>query len=246
MIKIRAIAVDDEPHALTILEQYASKLPNIEMLATFQSPLKALPYLEENEVDLLFLDIQMPELTGLQFLNILQKKPRVILTTAYSDYALEGYEYNVADYLLKPFSFERFIKAVQKINLTPTPVIKVTNEQTEVPASNKKTIFIKGDAKNKFYQIEKSEITFIEGMRNYVSIYQKNGERIVTLQNMKSLEEQLESASFLRIHKSYLVNMNQVEMVEGNSVKIAGKQLPIGGSYRKIFFDWVSKRNVNE
>ena len=242
MKKLNCIAIDDEPHALKILQAYIAKVPYLELIHAFQSPLAAIPFLENNDVDILFLDIQMPELTGLQFLNVLRIKPAVILTTAYSEYALDSYDYNVTDYLLKPYAFARFLKAVQKINAekekdAPTPIA------VSIPSSGTKTILIKGDAKNKYYQVDIANITYVEGLRNYLAVFQKTEKKIVTLQSMKSMEEQLSAGNFLRIHKSYIVNMDQVEMIEGNSVKIGDKQLPIGGSYRKAFFEWVDGRN---
>lgn len=243
MKRINCIAIDDEPHALMILEAYIAKLDFLKLLAKIQSPLEALDFFENNEIDLIFLDIQMPELSGLQFLNLLKKTPHVILTTAYSDYALDGYEYNVTDYLLKPYSFERFLKAVRKIQLSDAvpPVITIPKSEAD---NRLGTIFIKGDAKNKFHQLEVKDIQYIEGLRNYVSIVPRAGKRIITLQSMKSLEEQLAPADFIRIHKSYLININQISMIDGNTVQIGEQRLPIGGSYRKAFFEWVNERNL--
>ena len=239
---LNCIAIDDEPHALKILGAYIAKVPFLELQATFQSPLEAIPFLEKNKIDILFLDIQMPELTGLQFLNILKIKPAVILTTAYSEYALDSYDYDVEDYLLKPYSFERFLKAVQKIQKNEKPVAAINLPNENQPAdAGAKTIFIKGDAKNKYYQVEISNITHIEGLRNYLAIYQKDGKKIVTLQSMKAMEEELPSDRFIRVHKSFIINMDHVEMVEGNSVKIGEKQLPIGGSFRSNFFKRIEK-----
>lgn len=240
---LKCVGIDDEPHALKILQAYVDKIPFLKVEKMFQSPLAAIPYLEANNVDILFLDIQMPELTGMQFLSVLKIKPAVILTTAYSEYALDSYEYDVEDYLLKPYSFERFLKAVQKIYNThqkeEEPVV-VYKEPTEV-AGTAKTIFIKGDAKHKYYQVEISNITYIEGLRNYLAIFQKDQKKIITLQSMKSMEEELPGRQFVRIHKSFIINMEQVAMVEGNSVKIGDRQLPIGGSYRKAFFERINK-----
>lgn len=242
MKTINCIAIDDEPHALLILEEYISKLSNLNLIGSFQSPLEALSFFENNLVDLIFLDIQMPELSGLQFLNILKNTPAVILTTAYAEYALDSYEYEVTDYLLKPYSFERFLKATQKIKTTPSPSPMIAaTEEKKTPTTS--SIFIKGDAKNKFHQVEINHILYIEGLRNYVAIHLKEGKRIITLQNMKSLEDELASLDFLRIHKSYIVNMTAVKTIEGNSLKIKETQLPIGGSYRKAFFKWVGDRN---
>lgn len=243
MKKINCIAIDDEPHALQILQEYAAKLDALNLLATLQSPLEALNYYENNEVDLIFLDIQMPELSGLQFLNLLKQTPHIILTTAYSDYALDSYEYNVTDYLLKPYSFERFLKAIRKIELGPAQV-SGAQPPSEGKTPEITTIFIKGDAKHKFHQVDIKEIQYIEGLRNYVSIVPTVGKRIITLQSMKSLEAQLGSLDFIRIHKSYLINTSHIRTIDGNSVLIGENRLPIGGSYRKSFFQWVKGRNL--
>lgn len=237
---IKCIAIDDEPHALRILEEYASKIPFLELISTFQSPMEAFKFLKQNQVDLIFLDIQMPELSGLQFLEILSNRPRIILTTAYSEFALEGYEYEVSDYLLKPFSVERFIKAVMKVKKDEASTehqqaSPVTEAQEKEKTMN--TILIKGDAKNKYHRISINEILFIEGMRNYVAIVKEDGSKIITLQNMKSLEEDLNQFGFDRIHKSYLVNLNKITLIEGNSITIGEAVIPIGGSYRKDFFE---------
>ena len=240
---LKCIAVDDEPHALKILQAYVDKIPFLTLENTFQSPLGAIPFLEKKGIDILFLDIQMPELTGLQFLNILKIKPSVILTTAYSEYALDSYEYAVEDYLLKPYSFERFLKAVQKTQANRNKAITEHTTSTPVFETGKpKTIFVKGDAKNKYYQVDISKITYIEGLRNYLAIYQKATKKIVTLQSMKSMEAELPADNFIRIHKSYIINMDHVEMIEGHAVKIGDKRLPIGGSYKDVFFARIEKK----
>ena len=237
MKSLACIAIDDEPHALKILEAYVSKVPYLTLAGKFQSPLEAMSFLEQNQVDLIFLDIQMPELTGLQFLDVLQNKPAIILTTAYSEYALESYNYAVADYLLKPYAFDRFLKAVTKIRND-----KSTPQATQSSLTTTATILIKGDAKHKYHQVELSNITHIEGLRNYLAIHQKDGARIVTLQSMKSMEEELPSQNFLRIHKSYIANMDEVDLIEGNQLKIGEHKLPVGGSYRKSLLNWIEER----
>ena len=236
MRSLECIAIDDEPHALKIVEAYVAKVPFLNLAAQFQSPLEALPFLEKQPIDLIFLDIQMPELTGLQFLDVLEKKPAVILTTAYSEYALESYNYTVVDYLLKPYAFDRFLKAVRKVKMEEI-------HESEIPTAGSKadTILIKGDAKHKYHQVELANITHIEGLRNYLAIHQKNGPRIVTLQSMRAMEEVL-PAHFLRVHKSYIANMKEVDLIEGNQLKIGGYKLPVGGSYRQTLLSWIDRR----
>ena len=234
---LECIAIDDEPHALKILEAYVSKVPYLNLAAQFQSPLDAMPFLEKNQVDLIFLDIQMPELTGLQFLEVLQHRPAVILTTAYSEYALESYNYTVTDYLLKPYAFDRFLKAVNKVkneNSAPSAI--------EHSIENDTAMLIKGDAKHKYHQVELANITHIEGLRNYLAIHQKDGSKIVTLQSMRAMEEELPARNFLRIHKSFIVNMDEVVLIEGNQLKIGALKLPVGGSYREKLRHWIDQR----
>lgn len=242
---LKAIAVDDEPHALELLEVYVDKVPFLELYKTTTSPWEALKIIQEEDIDLLFLDIQMDELTGLQLLDISNKKCPVIITSAYQEYALDGYQYQVSDYLLKPYSFDRFLKAVNKIRVelsekkTSPTNISLANE----PNSSSDHIFVKGDAKNKFHQIKLADILYIEGLKNYVQFF-CNKERIVTLQNMKHLEENLPAKQFMRIHRSYIVNLDCIEKVEGHTIYINGQLLPIGQSYRDGFYDILQGRGL--
>ena len=234
---LECIAIDDEPHALKILEAYVSKVPYLHLAAQFQSPLDAIPFLEKNQVDLIFLDIQMPELTGLQFLDVLRHRPDVILTTAYSEYALESYNYTVADYLLKPYAFGRFLKAINKVRSENSTSAAAKNTMEADTA-----MLIKGDAKHKYHQVELANITYIQGLRNYLAIHQKDGSKIVTLQSMRAMEEELPARNFLRIHKSFIVNMDEVVLIEGNQLKIGALKLPVGGSYREKLRYWIEQR----
>lgn len=229
---LKCLAVDDEPHALKLLKLYIEKTPFLELTFSTTSPWEALEILKEGKVDLAFLDIQMEELTGLQLLGLAGKTCPIILTTAYSEYALDGYEYQVTDYLLKPFSFDRFLKAVDQVYANT----KVATEQTtSAPPSKVDHLFIKGDAKNKYHRLAIQDIFYIEGLRNYVQFVCKN-QKITTLQNMKSLEASLPSTNFMRIHKSFIVNIDQLHEVDGNSILINGQRIPIGQTYRSAFF----------
>lgn len=235
---IRCVAVDDEPHALKILSLYVAKIPFLELSLQTTSPWEALEYVQQNEVDLLFLDIQMDELTGLQLLDVLGPACPVILTTAYAEYALQGYEYQVLDYLLKPYSFDRFLKAVQQAKAQ-----KEQNTPTATPKSTSKHILIKGDAKNKFHRLSISEILYVEGLKNYVQFICES-EKVITLQNLKNLELLLPQAHFYRIHKSYIINLQHIRQIEGNVVYINEQVIPIGSSYRKAFFERMEQERL--
>lgn len=255
MEKIRCLAVDDEPLALDILANYINKMPSLTLVKTCTDPLEALSLIQQGKVDLLFLDIQMPTLTGIQFLRVMNGKCKTILTTAYSEYALEGYEYDVADYLLKPISFERFLKAVQKavgqlavVSEQPSvsreqPLVgssqsSIGNENTDTLSSPTTTqqqldfIFVKTEYK--IQKINLSDILYLEGLKDYVSIY-TTAERILTLQTMKKMEEMLPSNRFVRVHKSYIVSLEKIETIERQRIFIGKNTIPVGDSFQKDF-----------
>jgi DNA-binding LytR/AlgR family response regulator len=240
MNKLRCLAVDDESHALKILQLYIEKTPFLELTVATTSPWEALEIIRQGEIDLIFLDIQMEELTGMQLLDVVQTSCPVIITTAYTDYAVEGYEYDVTDYLLKPYSFERFLKAVRKVQESEAKKgINLTNTEKQP-----QDIFVKGDSKNSFHRIRLSDICYIEGLKNYVRFIvasPKGLKSIITLQNLKDLENQLPAGLFMRIHRSYIVNLAHIERVEGNSVAVLDKLLPLGQSYRQVFFGWIEQ-----
>ena len=240
---LRCLTVDDEPHALKILGLYIEKTPFLELSDATQSPWEALEILQKGEVDLLFLDIQMEGLTGLQLLDVAGKTCPVILTTAYTEYALEGYEYQVSDYLLKPFSYDRFLKAV-------TPIFQESKESeppasVPAPSAAPDFLFVKGDAKNKYHKLALRDIQYIEGLRNYVQFICTE-QKVVTLQNLKSLIEELPGGKFLRIHKSYIINLDHLNEVNGNSVRIGENVLPVGESYRQEFFKIIKDKWIDK
>ncbi|MCB0551225.1 MAG: response regulator transcription factor [Phaeodactylibacter sp.] len=230
---LQCLAVDDEPHALELLSLYIEKTPFLELSHSTTSPWEALSWLQQGKAGLIFLDIQMDELTGIQLLQIAGKTCPVILTTAYSEYALESYEYQVADYLLKPYSFERFLKAVNG-------VWQQQQEEQASPPHAPDYLFVKGDAKNKFHRLHLSEICYIEGLRNYVR-YIGTAKKSISLQNLKELEGALPPEQFVRIHKSFIINLVHVEQVEGNSVLVNGRRLPVGSSYRRRLFELIER-----
>ncbi|WP_435353672.1 LytR/AlgR family response regulator transcription factor [Emticicia sp. SJ17W-69] len=250
MEKIRCIAVDDEPLALDILANYIQKIPSLTLVATCTEPLEALSLIQQGKVDLLFLDIQMPTLTGIQFLRVMNGKCKAILTTAYAEYALEGYEYDVADYLLKPISFERFLKAVQKATKQLTigsSQSTVINEQSSDNDSEPASInipqldFIFVKTAYKIQKINLSDILYIEGLKDYVSIYTIT-ERILTLQTMKKVEESLPSNRFVRVHKSYIVSLEKIDTIERQRIFIGKNSIPVGDSFQKDFMRLIGEK----
>jgi len=233
MKKLSCIIVDDEPVARKILHEFVDQVPFIDLQGKFENAMKAEMFLKSNAVDIIFLDIEMPKVSGLQLLQKLNVESMVILTTAFPQYALEGYELDIIDYLLKPFALSRFLKAVQKA--------KDFHEMKTRTAGGPQSsyIFIKSD--KRIEKIELSDILYAESVGNYVSVYTEN-KRIMAYLTMKSLESQLPSDDFIKIHQSYLVNCSKIEAIEGNEIKIGGKSLPISRNYREMVMKVVNQR----
>lgn len=245
---LKCIAVDDEPLALDIIADYVAKVPFLELVKRTENAIEAMQLVQEGNIDLVFLDIQMPELTGIQFLKIAGNKASYILTTAYSQYALESYDLNVSDYLLKPIAFDRFYKAVEKVRnqhqKQEAAVAALTPEPIPAPASAapiQDFIFVKTE--HKIQKIELDDILYIEGLKDYISIFTKS-ERVITLQNMKKMEETLPKGDFIRVHKSYIIAVDKIESIERSRIAIAGKTIPVGDTYRDAFFKLIDAKNV--
>jgi DNA-binding LytR/AlgR family response regulator len=241
-MKINCIAVDDEPPALAQMEDYIKRVPFLNLLKTFDNGLETLDFLKNNEVDLVFLDIQMEGFTGIQLLNTLKKKPSVIFTTAYDRYAIQAFDLDVSDYLLKPISFERFIKAVEKVydginNLKKTTPTVIHNESH----SHEEKTFMFVKTEYRMQRVDFKEILYVEGLKEYLIIKTITG-RVITLQNFKTMEEALPESNFIRVHKSYIVALDKIEYIERNRIKIADQLIPIGDTYRKIFFEKLDQR----
>jgi DNA-binding LytR/AlgR family response regulator len=243
-MKINCIAIDDEPLALDKIREYIKRIGYLNLLESFDNAIDAIEFMKREKVDLIFLDVQMEELTGIQMLESLQEKPKVILTTAYDEYALKGYELDVCDYLLKPISFQRFLQACEKVydQLYPVrqPDIKVPEPGS--PEDSKGYFFVKNG--NITQKINFDDILFVEGMKDYLRIWTVK-ERIMTLLSFKKLVDALPSKGFIRIHKSYLISIDKIEKIERNHVKIADQSLPIGDSYRREFFKEIEKNKIN-
>ncbi|MDB4901658.1 MAG: DNA-binding response regulator [Mucilaginibacter sp.] len=243
---IRCLIVDDEPLALQILEDYLSKIPFLQLVKATTNPIEALTLVQTGNVDLVFLDVQMPELTGIQFLRISNGKAKVILTTAYPQYALEGYELDVIDYLLKPIAFDRFFKSVQKAQAVLQPQmanVKPIQAEPVHPQQDFLSDFIFVKTEHKIQKVYLNDILFIEGLKDYISIFTP-AERIITLQNMKKMEDALPPKHFIRVHKSYIVSINKIDSIERSRICIRDKIIPVGDTYREEFFKIIDGKNI--
>lgn len=230
----KCLVVDDEELARRLLSEYIEKVSFLELAGECKDPLEAIGFLEKENVDILFLDIQMPELTGIEFLRSMTRKPVVILTTAYSEYALESYELDVTDYLVKPFSLERFLAAVNKAK----DLLELRKSAIGHKLEKKNYISVYAD--HKIYRLKLDDILYIEGLKEYVSYFTPD-KRIIALESLKNLEENLPKDKFIRIHKSYIVPIEKIRSIEGNQVEIGNKKIPIGRSYK----DEVMKKLFN-
>ncbi len=235
-MKIRCLAVDDEAYAARIIADHIGKVPFLQLVGTCTNAIEALALVQQGEVDLVFLDIQMPDLSGIQFLKLCGNKCKVILTTAYPEYALEGYEHDVVDYLLKPVPFDRFLKAAQKAwqQMTTTPQLAFASVPASTPAQPG-IMFVKGDSKNKFIKVDLDDVLYIEGLKNYVSIFVQ-GQRIITYQTLRDLEDQLSQPAFCRVHRSYIVAVNKIRLIDGHMIYIQDQAIPVGDTYREAFY----------
>jgi two-component system, LytTR family, response regulator len=235
-LKTRCLIVDDEPLARKLLQTHISQLDELELVGQCPNAIKASEMLRTTEVDILFLDIKMPQLTGIDFLKTLKKPPAVIFTTAYREYALEGYELDVVDYLLKPITFDRFFKAIERYHLRMTPKEsgqKVINPQQE------SFIYIKTG--NKFHKIDTSDIIFIESIKDYIVVHRDGKEKLSAKYKISDLEEDLKGKNFLRIHRSFIVNPLRITAFTHQDVELGTIQLPIGNSYKEYTMKLLKK-----
>lgn len=227
------IIIDDEEIGRDLLENFIGRIPHLELLGKFSNPLEALSGIRVESVHLIFLDIQMPAMTGIEFLKTLSSTPAIIFTTAYDEYALEGYELSVIDYLLKPFSFTRFLQAVNKATELIELKDKAKNEPLpKIPPSSQPSLeFLLINADHKLHRLYVKDILYIQSMKEYVTYFTDQG-KLMAWGSLKSLEEKLPSTDFMRIHKSYIVAKNRVNSLHGNQLELGDTILPIGGTYR--------------
>ncbi|MBN2774937.1 MAG: response regulator transcription factor [Prolixibacteraceae bacterium] len=235
-MKISCIAIDDEPLALKQISDYIGKLPFLELVAKFSNAVKALQFLDSNQVDLMFVDINMPDLNGLDFVKSLEQKPLLIFTTAYSEFAVEGFKVDAIDYLLKPFSFDEFSRAVSKVKKQ----VQLIQNQTELINTNDQFLFIKSEYK--LVRINFDEIRYIEGMKEYVRIHLTSQKPVMALLSLKSLEEKLPSGKFMRVHRSYIVNLEKISVVERFRIIYDDKTIiPVSENYKNVFQEYLNR-----
>lgn len=233
-MKLKCAIVDDEPLALGLLESYVAKTPFLELAGKYSSAVQAMKELPEKQVDLLFLDIQMPELNGLEFSRMVDSRTRIVFTTAFEQYALDGYKVNALDYLLKPISYTDFLqaanKAVQWFELLNQPHDEITS------------IFVKSDYK--LVQIELDNILYVEGLKDYVKIYEEGSQRpILSLMSMKAMEELLPSSRFMRVHRSYIVQKSKIRIIDRGRIIFGKTSIPVSESYKTAFQEYLDRRS---
>jgi two-component system, LytTR family, response regulator len=230
---INCIIVDDERPAINVLEKYISKIDELKLLRSFTNPLEAIEFVNGGEVDLVFLDINMDELSGIGVMNIIGNKTKVIFCTAFSEFAVESYELSAVDYLMNPISFARFEKAVDRLNLHEKHVVDVPNDY----------VFVKADQKGKMIRIDIKDIVFIEAKGNYVAIHKMN-QYVLVYSSLRDIENYLHNSNFIRVHKSYLVAESKIEMVEFNTIvlKNCSEKIPISKTYKENLFRKLKKR----
>ncbi len=229
MNPISCIAIDDEPLALTIISEYVSKTPHLKLLKTFTNPTEASLFIQTEKPELMFIDIQMPEIKGTDFIQTLLYKPVIIFTTAYSEYALEGFNMDAVDYLVKPIAFNRFLQAINKSVRIVRPSLENNNTNTKSTSTEKDYFFVKSGYKS--VKVYMEDILFIEGLKDYASI-QTTEHKYIRHGSLKSLEDILNTSKFLRVHKSYIINLSKVKSFYGSMIEIENHKIPIGRAYK--------------
>ncbi|AXB56526.1 LytR/AlgR family response regulator transcription factor [Flavobacterium fluviale] len=237
---MKCVIIDDEPLAVELLQDFVKKIDSLELINSFNNAIDAVSFINQNNVDLVFLDIQMPHFSGIDFLNTIEKKPLVIFTTAYSDYAVEGFNLGAVDYLVKPIPFHRFLKAVVRAQQVLQPAItnQAIAENTNVPEIEQDFMFVRAEYEN--VKLNFADILFIEGLKDYVKIYTTDNKFILTLISLIKLENLLSTKGFARIHRSYIINIKHVKSIQKNKVLISDKRIPISESYKNTFFEKIN------
>lgn len=233
---INTIAIDDEPLALQLVAGYIEKTPGLTLIGKFDNPLDAMEFMVNEMVDLVFIDIQMPDLTGIEFTRALTKGPKVIFTTAYEKYALEGFRLDVVDYLLKPFSYEEFFKAVQKA----IRMIRLEHTSMNQVEANNEFLFLKSEYKIK--RINFNDILYVEGLKDYIKVYTRiESKPILSLTSLKIMESKLPETSFMRVHRSFIVNLEKIDTIERSRIVFGKVYIPISDQYKEKFQEYLNK-----
>ncbi len=233
-MKTKCLIVDDEPLAIEVIENHISQFDNLEVVATSRNAIKAFEILENEDIDLLFLDIQMPKLTGIDFLKSINNPPKVIFTTAYIDYALEGYELDVLDYLVKPISFQRFLKAINKYFALAKSDVKTNTVSKQISENQKDFIFVQADRKK--HKVLFSEIMYVESVKDYIKIHTKE-KRLIVKNTLTAFEDELPANNFIRVHRSYIINLEFITAYTSHDIEIDSLEIPIGISYKQKVFE---------
>ena len=234
--------IDDEDAAIEVLRHFITQIPYLEYAGGYTEPIAGLQAAQTQDVDILFVDVQMPEISGLDLIKNVSSRCCVILSTAYSQYALDGFDLDVTDYLLKPVPFSRFLKAVEKARNQ----LQIKSKELPNQTSGDDFILVKGDAKGKFIKVDYKEIDYIEGMKNYVAIV-CGTKKIVSLLNIRDIEEKVPSPQFIRVHKSYIISIPKISFIEGNQIilkNLPGEKIPIGDTYKSLFMDAMKKAMI--
>ena len=237
---MKCIIIDDEPLAVDLLKDFVSKVESLELVNTFNNAIDAISAINKTEVDLIFLDIEMPHFTGIDFIKAIDKKPLIIFTTAYSNYAVEGFDFGAVDYLVKPIPFNRFLKAVVRAQHIFTPSEPVQNSTPAIVVTDESNNFMFVRAEYENVKINYADILFVEGLKDYVKIYTTDGKYVLTLMSLIKLENSLSHKGFSRIHRSYIVNLAHIKSIQKNKVLIVDRRLPISESYKTAFFSKIN------
>lgn len=236
---MKCVIIDDEPLAVELLVEFVGRIDSLELVTTFTNAIDAISIINQSQIDLIFLDIEMPHFSGIDFINAIENKPLIIFTTAYSNYAVEGFNLGAVDYLVKPIPFNRFLKSVLRAQQINTPKsISTTNQNVNPPEIEQDFIFVRAEYEN--VKINFKDILFIEGLKDYVKIYTIDNKYILTLISLIKLENLLSSKGFSRIHRSYIINIKHIKSIQKNKVLIADKRIPISESYKNAFFEKIN------
>jgi DNA-binding LytR/AlgR family response regulator len=236
---IKTIAIDDEPLALQRLIRYIEKTPFLELAGSFDSALNAMEFVEKEKIDLIFLDIQMPDLSGTEFVRTLKNAPKIIFTTAYEKYAIEGFKLDAIDYLLKPYGYEEFLIAAQKAR----KYINLENATEQTVESTNEFLFVKSDYKTK--RIIFNDILYIEGLKDYIKVYLWNDTKpLLSINSLKTIEQKLPPSKFMRVHRSFIVNLNRIEIIERSRIVFGKVYIPISDQYKEKFQDYLDRNLV--
>ncbi|MBU2938516.1 LytTR family DNA-binding domain-containing protein [Lacinutrix sp. C3R15] len=239
-LKITCVIVDDEPMALNLVESYVEKTPFLELKQKCSSAMEAMEFIKEHPVDLLFLDIQMPDLTGLEFSKMLPKETRVIFTTAFDQYALDGFKVEALDYLLKPFDYAEFLAAANKAN---TWFALVKGKQKSLVSEEKEFLFVKSEYKQ--LRIKLADVLYFEGLKDYIKIWLKdNPKPVLTLMSLKSLEEELPDTQFMRVHRSFIVSLNNIDVIERSQIIINEQRITVSEQYKPKFLNYINNNSL--